>query len=371
MVKLKNSSLLARGFISLSLAAASLAGGVTTNRAGAQSRDASAPRAGVQLTPLSQYATDMTRLARLGRLSPAADFEADVTRVVEALSGDASKNPVLLAEPGSVPAAVVRGVALRVAAGQVPARLRGASVYSLSRDALLAGAKTGDEFVSRLRAVLADAAGGRGRVVLFLEDLHQYVGSYTGRSTSDVTRAAVEGGRLRLVGATTESIYGEHIAKDAGLARLFQPIEVGAGGKGAGVDRGGAAAAGDKLSPELRALVAAGAKSAGGRVGVILQADDLRDAQIEATLRRYGVEPGARMAQLGALRVEVPVGALKELASAGGSRYLSPDREIRSFGHVTSTTGVDAVRNGGLVSGLLGSTLDGAGVGIAVLDSGM
>ncbi|HEX8292793.1 MAG TPA: S8 family serine peptidase, partial [Pyrinomonadaceae bacterium] len=370
MVQLKNSSLLARGFISLSVAVASLAGGLTVNRAGAQTQNASAPSAGVQRALLSRYATDLTQLARLGRLSSSADFEAEVTKVIEALARDTNNSPVLLAEPGSIPAAVARGLARRVAAGQVPARLRDASVYSLSRGALLAGAKTGEEFDARLRAVLAEAAGRRARVVLFMEDLHQYVGSYTERSTSDVTRAAIEGGRLHLVGATTATIYGEYVAKDSGLARLFCPVEVGEGRKGAGEDEGSAAAAGNKLSPELRAL-AAGAKSAGNRVGVILQADDLRDAKIEATLRRYGVEVDARMAQLGALRVEVPVAALKELASAAGSRYLSPDREIRSFGHVTSTTGTDAVRNGGLVPALLGSTLDGTGIGIAVLDSGM
>jgi len=201
-----------------------------------------------------------------------------------------------------------------------------------------------------------------------MEDLHEYVGAYTARPTSGETREAAERGRLHLIGATTAALYGEYIAKDAGLARLFRPLEVAAGEESAAEETADAAAPADKLSPELRALAA---ESKGGRVGVILQADDLRDEQIVATLRRYGVQPDARMTQLGALRVEVPVAALKELASADGSRYLSPDRELHSFGHITSTTGTDLVRNGGLINTLLGNSLDGDGIGIAVLDSGI
>src|SRR5215207_7021259 len=126
-MKPKNRLPLAKGLISLSLAAASLAGGVATGRAGAQSPRAAS--AAAERTPLSLYATDRTRLARLGRLSPAVEFEADVTKAVEALSRGAKNNPVLLGEPGAGAGAVAKGVALRVAAGEVPASLRGAKVY--------------------------------------------------------------------------------------------------------------------------------------------------------------------------------------------------------------------------------------------------
>ncbi|HEY0170495.1 MAG TPA: S8 family serine peptidase, partial [Pyrinomonadaceae bacterium] len=369
-MKLSRKSPLVKGFIALALTAASLTGGVVTNRVGAQS---AGDAASAERTPLSRYATDLTRLARLGRLSPSEVSEADVTKAVEALARGAKSHPVLLGESGA--AAVAKGLARRVAAGEVPAALRGAKVYGLSRDALLAGAESEAAFAARLRAVFEEAAGSRDTVVLFVEDLHQYVGSYTGRAASDVTRAAAEGGRLRLVGATTEEIYGEHIAKDAGLARLFRPVGLGAPQRdAAGREDVTARAAGDRLSPDLRALVA-GAKP-GERVGVIIQADDLQNPKLEAALRRHGAAPDARMARLGALRVELPVKALEELAAGGGASYLSPDREFHSFGHVTSTTGADSVRGGGLVGGLLspllsGTTLDGAGVGIAVLDSGI
>src|SRR5437763_6472689 len=108
-----------------------------------------------------------------------------------------------------------------------------------------------------------------------------------------------------------------------------------------------------------------------------MQADDLKDAQLASLFRRYGVEVNSRMTQLGALRVEVPVGALKELAASGATNYISPDRTVRSFGHVTATTGTDLVRtqpSGSLVGGILTTTtttLDGSGIGIAIIDSGI
>lgn len=225
---------LAKGFISLALVAASLAGGVTTNRAGAQTRGA----AFAERAPLARYATDLTRRARAGRLAPGAEFEAEVKRAVAALARGSKISPVLLGEPGAGAHAVAEGIARRVAAGAVPAALRGARVYGLSRDALLAGAESGDEYAARLRSVFEEAAEAGAPVVIFVEDLHQFVGSYTGRATSDVTRAAVESGRLRLVGATTAEMYGEHIARDEGLARLFQTISLGDGARDA--DRGAA-----------------------------------------------------------------------------------------------------------------------------------
>lgn len=262
-MKLSHKPPLSKGFIALALAAASLAGGVVTKRVGAQSADAAA----TERTPLSRYVTDLTRRARLGRLSPSEVSEEAVTKAVEALARGAKSHPVLLGESGA--AAVAKGLARRVAAGEVPAALRGAKVYALSRDALLAGAESEAAFAARLRAVFEEAAGSGHPVVLFVEDLHEYVGSYTGRAASDVTRAAAEGGRLRIVGATTEEIYGEHIAKDAGLARLFRPIGLGAD-EAAGREDVTASAAGDRLSPDPRAMAAAAKR--GERVGVIIQA---------------------------------------------------------------------------------------------------
>ena len=384
-MKRRRPSSLVAWVISLSLLPSALTGGLSSSRASAQSHEG-APQGGrapsgrpadTQYTLLGRYATDLTRRARQGQFGSAAGRAADVQEAVEILSRGSKNNPVLLADSGSEAAAVARGVALRVAEGRVPARLGDARVLSLSRERLLAGTRTSEEFVARLRGVLEEAAASRGRVVLFLADFHHFLGTYTAREASDAVRAAVERGGLQVIGSTTRAIYDEHIAKDASLAGLFQPVELSDGGDD-GADRdetAGVPTSGDKLSPELRAL--ADGPNPGGRVGVILQADDLNNPQLDSILRRHGVETGSRMAQLGALRVELPAAALRELAASGAAQYLSPDRAVRSLGHVTATTGTDLVRTqpaGSLVGGLLtttSTTLDGSGVGIAILDSGI
>jgi subtilisin family serine protease len=377
-MKRKNPSSLATRIASISLAASALFAGVS-GRAGAQSNksarrgDASNVATATEFPLLSRYASELTRGARADGAYARAD---EVQRAIEILSRDSRNTPLLITDAGADASAVARGVARRIADGRVPASLRGASVFALSPDSLSAGAKTSDEFVARLRSVLEEASARRGRVVLFVEDFHQLAGTYTSREASDAVRSAIEGGALRFIGSTTEAVYDEHVAKDEALAKLVEPVRLAGADAPASRDGDEEAAArfeGERIAPDLRAL-AANAKP-GERVGVILQSDDLDSPRLEALMRKYGVEVGARMTQVGALRVEVPAAALRELAASGEARYISPDRTIRSLGHVTATTGTDLVRTqtNGCLLGLVCSTttLDGASVGIAVIDSGI
>jgi subtilisin family serine protease len=373
---------LATRIVSLSLAASALFAGVAGS-VGAQSNGGArgsvitsrAERA-AEFPLLSRYASELT--TRRG--DAGADARAaEIQRAVEILSRDSRNSPLLITDAGADAASVARGVARRIAEGRVPASLRGANVFALSPGSLAFGAKTSDEFVARLRSLLEEASQSRGRVVLFVEDFHQLAGTYTSREASDAVRSAIERAGLRFIGSTTSAVYDEHIAKDASLAKLVEPVRLSSDDSPATRERDEQAAkvsnvlAGDKLSSDLRAL-AASAKP-GERVGVILQSDDLNSPRLEALMRKYGVEVSSRMSQIGALRVEVPAAALKELAASGETRYLSPDREVRSLGHVTSTTGTDLVRtqSSGCLLGLVCSTttLDGDNIGIAVIDSGI
>ncbi|HYH85079.1 MAG TPA: S8 family serine peptidase, partial [Pyrinomonadaceae bacterium] len=355
---------------------------MATSHAVAQSADGAtrtgrqtpSSRVEAQYPLLARYGSDLTQPARTGRFEQAAGLDADVQRAIEILSLEAKNNPVLLADEGEGAAlAVARGVARRVAQGRVPSRLRGARVFSLDRDALMAATKTSDELVALFQSVLAEAA--RGHVILFAEDFRHFLSSYTSRDTSDGVRASIERGDLHVIGATTRAIYDEHIAKDTALAKHLQPVEMtdASADSGRGDETAGAQVPGDKLSPDLRQMTE-GARAT-DRVGVIVQAADLNNPRLASLFSRYGVEINSRMAQLGAMHIEVPAGALEELAASGATSYLSPDRTVRSLGHVTLTTGTDAVRGGGLISGLLGVTLsaplDGLGVGIAIIDSGI
>jgi subtilisin family serine protease len=375
----RNPSPLATRLVSLSLAASALFAGVAgsagaqSNRAARRSVEVTRVSSASEFPLLSRYASELTRRVRV---EGADTRTAEVQRAVEILSRESRNSPILITDSGADASAVARGVARRIAEGCVPAALSGANVFALSPGALAFGTKTTDEFVARLSSVLEEASAARGRVVLFVEDFHQLAGTYTSREASATIRAAIERSGLRFIGSTTTAIYDEHIAKDASLAKLIEPVRLSADDATDARERDEQAAnhfEGDKLSSDLRAL-ASNAKP-GERVGVILQSDDLNNPRLEAMLRKYNVEVSSRMQQLGALRVEVPAAALKELAASGETRYLSPDRTIRSLGHVTATTGTDLIRtqSNGCTLGLVctTTTLDGTGIGIAVIDSGL
>ena len=111
--------------------------------------------------------------------------------------------------------------------------------------------------------------------------------------------------------------------------------------------------------------------SSDGTVTAILQVNDVRSSELKSLLKRHGILISERMSQLGAMKVQVPVNAIEDLAASGLTNYISPDVTLESFGHVTATTGTDLVRTQASLLGWGTSTLDGAGIGIAVLDSGV
>jgi ATP-dependent Clp protease ATP-binding subunit ClpB len=178
---------------------------------------------------LEQYGRDLTAIAREGKLDPVIGRDEEIRRVIQVLSRRTKNNPVLIGEPGVGKTAIVEGLALRIANGDVPESLKSRRIVALDLGAMVAGAKYRGEFEERLKAVLAEIKASEGQVITFLDELHTVVGAGAAEGAMDASnmlKPMLARGELRMIGATTLDEYRKHIEKDAALERRFQPVLV-------------------------------------------------------------------------------------------------------------------------------------------------
>ena len=176
---------------------------------------------------LDQYGTDLTALAKKGKIDPVIGRDKEIARVIEILNRRTKNNPVLIGEAGVGKTAVVEGLAQEIVDGSVPAKLQNKRIISLNVVSLVQGTGIRGQFEQRMEQLIKELQQNDD-IILFIDEIHEIVGAGNaegGMDAGNIIKPALARGELQLVGATTIKEYRD-IEKDSALARRFQPVEV-------------------------------------------------------------------------------------------------------------------------------------------------
>jgi ATP-dependent Clp protease ATP-binding subunit ClpC len=177
---------------------------------------------------LEKYSLNLTQMARQGELDPVIGRAQAIRRVAQILSRRKKNNPVLIGEPGVGKTAIVEGLAQRMVSGDVPDMLKDRELLQLDLAAMIAGSKFRGEFEERLKAVIREIEQAKGRVIVFIDELHTIVraGAVEGGSldAANILKPTLARGTFQVIGATTLDEYRENIEEDAALERRFQKV---------------------------------------------------------------------------------------------------------------------------------------------------
>ena len=177
---------------------------------------------------LNSYCTDLTSRAREGKIDRIIGRETEIYRVTQILCRRTKNNPCLIGEPGVGKTAIAEGLALKIASGDVPARIADKEIHLLDLTSLVAGTQFRGQFESRIKG-LVDEVKEEGNIILFIDEVHNLVGTGDAEGSmnaANILKPALSRGQIQVIGATTFNEYRKHIEKDAALERRFQPVKV-------------------------------------------------------------------------------------------------------------------------------------------------
>ena len=177
---------------------------------------------------LNNYCNNLTEKARRGDIDNIIGRDSEINRTVQILCRRTKNNPCLIGEPGVGKTAIAEGLAIKIAKGEVPARLMDKEIYLLDLTALVAGTQFRGQFEGRIKG-LVDEVKQEGNIILFIDEVHNLVGTGDSEGTmnaANILKPALSRGEIQVIGATTFNEYRKYIEKDAALERRFQPVKI-------------------------------------------------------------------------------------------------------------------------------------------------
>ena len=186
-------------------------------------------RAESKYRSLEKYTVDLTRLAQMNKLDPVIGRDSEIRRVIQTITRRTKNNPVLIGNAGVGKTAIAEGLAQRIISNDVPDTLKNKKILSLDMGSLVAGAKFRGEFEERLKSILDEVKTARGKIILFIDELHTVVGAGGAEGSIDASnmmKPALARGEIQVVGASTPDEYRKYVERDSALERRFNPIWV-------------------------------------------------------------------------------------------------------------------------------------------------
>ena len=255
-------------------------------------------------TATAKYTTDLTQLGRIGRLQEDLRFEAETTQLLKMLAEGGARQPVIIDEDKDVSSTVVEQAALRIANGTAPATLRDRQIVKIETANLFSNARDKASAAAVIDAIVDDALRSNGRLILFVDELTNFVGA---NAASSNVLDSIAAGKLTVIGASNAASYNERIASKADIAAHFTALRV-ADKSGSETKQTASSEGfrGDNVSPDLREMMA---KDPSGkkRVNVILQAKDADNAALRSMIASGQAHVTERVGHTDTLFVNLPL----------------------------------------------------------------
>lgn len=297
---------------------------------------------------LSKFTSDLTAFAQQGSLRVNPNFNPEVNRLIKSLAANDLRQPMLIDDQGNHQPLVAELFAVRLAKGDVPNNLSGRRLFSLDTSLLINELKSDAEIGQTFERIINELSLNGNEQILFVNYLTNLMEYEQVRETLIKT---IQTGKLKIIGASGSGKYQETVEARAETAALFEKIEINARQTQANVEESRKLPSaqreyrGDNVAADLREMMQNDTSGGRKRLDVILQTKDADNPVLREVLTQNNIRLTDRIGDSDTMVVNLPLSAVEILAQSGLINYISPDRDVKSLGHVETTTGISLMRS--------------------------